>query len=73
MAQDQPTHVTLSRNMPTWPVPARTHRAPSVPLGSLGRDLPALGASPHGAVGEGALALSHLLGQEAGQRREVHP
>ena len=73
VAQDQPTHVTLSRNMPTWPVPARTHRAPSVPLGSLGRDLPALGASPHGAVGEGALALSHLLGQEAGQRREVHP
>lgn len=38
-----------------------------------GRDLPKLGAGPHGAVGEGSLALPHLLGQQAGQRREVNP
>lgn len=40
--------------------------------GSLGRDSPKLGAGSHGAVGERSLALSHLLGQQAGQCREVH-
>lgn len=40
--------------------------------GSLGQDSPKLGAGPHGAVGERSLALSHLLGQQAGQRRKVH-
>ena len=38
-----------------------------------GWDLPELGAGPHGAVGEGSLTLPHLLGQQAGQRREVNP
>lgn len=37
-----------------------------------GWGLPDLGAGPHGAVGEGSLALPDLLRQQAGQRREVH-
>lgn len=38
-----------------------------------GWDLPELGAGPHSAVGEGSLTLPHLLGQQAGQCREVNP
>ena len=38
-----------------------------------GWDLPELGAGPHSAVGEGSFTLPHLLGQQAGQCREVNP
>lgn len=58
-------------SVPAWPVPIRA-RALCAP-GAQGPDLPTLGAGPHSTVGEGSFALSHLLGQQAGQRREVDP
>lgn len=60
--------VTITERV--WPCGIRmSGLSPSAP----GWDSPELGAGPHGAIGEGSLTLPHLLGQQAGQRREVNP
>lgn len=73
-----PEHRTCQTHVPEPQVHARGLSPPHPPLCPpvnvpKARDSPKLGASPHGAVGEGTLTLPNLLREQAGQRREVNP
>lgn len=73
-----PEHRTCQTHVPEPQAHARGLSPPHPPLCPpvhvpKARDSPKLGASPHGAVGEGTLTLPNLLREQAGQRREVNP